>query len=145
MGAVAILWAIALAILYRPALAVLCDGVCQGQQRTALQAFYDRFAGSDWLDSTGWNAVDSLTPSALPAHCAWFGVTCCVSNVAVITFQYTPPLVLECEDNMGVVGLRFVSNRLLGSLSDTAALWSPLSTLLYLELSGVRLCLFSRF
>ena len=114
-----------------------CGDACQAEQRQALQQFFISVSGASWLNSSRWDLSGGTNVSAaLPAHCTWFGVTCCsATGVARVFSPYTAPVILSCSQPGAVVGLRLVTNGLRGDLPGPAV-WQPLSSLLYLKLSG---------
>lgn len=63
--------------------ASVCDQQCQEQQRQALVALYEAWAGAHWRTKDGWLSEQH--------HCRWQGVSCCPDSSGHLTMPKWSP------------------------------------------------------
>ena len=122
----------------------VCNITCVAEQRSALQSFLGSIGlptafNATGDGSTGWSTGPATDPSASPPeHCQWTGVMCCDSSgVVSISSPLNPvPVVYACKVANSVQGLAFPGVGLSGSLPSSLTVWSALSSVIYLRLSG---------
>ena len=120
-----------------------CDAACQAEQRQALQTLFSSLSGATWRNNSRWDLSDAPADnytSPVPAHCSWYGVSCCSSTGIVAVFsQYTTPVFFNCSSPSGsVAALNFKLNKLQGPVPSGLDVWGPLASLVFLSLSGTR-------
>ena len=105
-----------------------CDATCQGRQLAAVQSLYSAVGATQ--------STLSAAAAQTPAHCSWYGITCCSSNITFALLVGSTDLVAtSCETPQGVTAISLPSSNLTGSLPGPV--WAALtSSLEYLDLSG---------
>lgn len=122
----------------QPAQGIVCDILCQQEQRVALVDIFDsaNFHLLDWSDNT------TTAAGGLPGHCRWPGVGCCNATGYLYTAGAGPDLdaafsSLPCNISGAVSLLALPGLGLSGSLPQAAKSWQALgSSMEYLGLQS---------